>query len=161
MVRQETTPVPATVSAIVSGKRRPNGSGSIHWRPDIGRWVAAINLANGRRVSRRLASQEEGEAVITALINEHADELGYFYAMPRPFVFGNRERRPRQGISPRLRFRVFARDGFRCRYCGAPAPEVHLVLDHVIPVVRGGADTEDNLVTACHDCNLGKADLVL
>jgi hypothetical protein len=32
-----------------------------------------------------------------------------------------------------------------------------LEIDHVIPVVDGGGDNEENLVTACFDCNRGKA----
>jgi 5-methylcytosine-specific restriction endonuclease McrA len=33
---------------------------------------------------------------------------------------------------------------------------VVLHVDHVIPFVAGGATSEDNLVTACEECNLGK-----
>jgi 5-methylcytosine-specific restriction endonuclease McrA len=54
---------------------------------------------------------------------------------------------------------VLARDGFRCRDCGRTEnePGVELHLDHVIPVSRGGPTTEDNLITACNRCNLGKS----
>ncbi len=55
-----------------------------------------------------------------------------------------------------LRFRVLKRDRFTCRYCGRRAPEVTLHVDHVIPLVQGGRDHEDNLVAACADCNIGK-----
>jgi hypothetical protein len=34
---------------------------------------------------------------------------------------------------------------------------VTLEVDHIIPVVSGGKNTEDNLITACFDCNRGKA----
>lgn len=58
-----------------------------------------------------------------------------------------------------IRFDVFNRDGFRCRYCGrGPAQGVYLEADHVIPRSAGGPDTLDNLVTACWDCNRGKSD---
>jgi 5-methylcytosine-specific restriction endonuclease McrA len=62
-----------------------------------------------------------------------------------------------------LRFRVLARDDFRCRYCGRPAasPDVVLHVDHVVPRAAGGGDDPANLVTACADCNLGKSNLVL
>lgn len=56
-----------------------------------------------------------------------------------------------------MRFEILRRDGFRCKYCGAQAPDVALTVDHVIPTALGGADTADNLVTACSDCNAGKA----
>lgn len=73
------------------------------------------------------------------------------------------ERRPgrrqqRAKMPPELRFAVLARDGFRCRYCGRAAPEVPLHVDHVHPVSAGGADTMENLATACVDCNIGKSD---
>jgi predicted RNA-binding Zn-ribbon protein involved in translation (DUF1610 family) len=64
----------------------------------------------------------------------------------------------RDPIQAQLRFRVLQRDAFRCRYCGRGAPQGAILhLDHIIPVTAGGATTEDNLLTACVDCNLGKA----
>ena len=67
--------------------------------------------------------------------------------------------RARDPLPAQLRFSILQRDGFRCRYCGRPgnAPGVVLHVDHVVPVVAGGATTEDNLLTACDECNLGKA----
>lgn len=32
-----------------------------------------------------------------------------------------------------------------------------LHVDHVVPVASGGATNEDNLLTACEECNLGKS----
>lgn len=68
------------------------------------------------------------------------------------------DRRP---LSKRTRFNVFKRDLFTCQYCGRTPPEVVLHCDHVIPVVEGGGDEEENLVTACQDCNLGKSGIPL
>jgi len=59
----------------------------------------------------------------------------------------------RKPIRPKLKFSVLARDNFRCCYCGRKPPEVVLELDHVIP---GGPTTEENLKTACRECNIGK-----
>jgi 5-methylcytosine-specific restriction endonuclease McrA len=39
-----------------------------------------------------------------------------------------------------------------CVYCAEPAE----VVDHVIPLARGGWEHEDNLVPACKPCNLAK-----
>lgn len=61
-------------------------------------------------------------------------------------------------IAVGLRFDVFNRDGFRCRYCGrGPEQGVFLEVDHVVPRSAGGPDTMANLVTACWDCNRGKS----
>ena len=51
---------------------------------------------------------------------------------------------------------VFARDGFRCVYCGRVDPDVELSVDHVEPRMRGGDNTPGNLVTACVECNRQK-----
>jgi len=61
-------------------------------------------------------------------------------------------------LSKRTRFEVFRRDGFACQYCGRTPPDVVLHVDHIQPVAAGGGNDETNLVTACADCNLGKAD---
>jgi 5-methylcytosine-specific restriction endonuclease McrA len=60
-------------------------------------------------------------------------------------------------VSKALRFQVLRRDGHACRYCGRTPPEVKLHVDHVVAVALGGADTPDNLVTACSECNGGKS----
>ena len=60
-------------------------------------------------------------------------------------------------ISKRLRYEILRRDNHACRYCGATAPDVPLTVDHVVPVALGGSDDAGNLVTACRDCNSGKA----
>ncbi|MCW2776642.1 MAG: endonuclease [Frankiales bacterium] len=61
---------------------------------------------------------------------------------------------PYKATVPLTRKAVFARDGGRCVYCGAPATS----LDHVVPKSRGGAHSWDNVVSACGRCNHVKAD---
>ena len=56
-----------------------------------------------------------------------------------------------------LRFDIFRRDNFTCRYCGAQPPDVVLEVDHVVPRVDGGSDDPLNLATSCGDCNRGKS----
>jgi len=55
-----------------------------------------------------------------------------------------------------LRWRVLNRDNFTCQYCGQSAPAVLLHVDHILPRAAGGLDVEENLVTACGACNVGK-----
>lgn len=57
----------------------------------------------------------------------------------------------------KLRFEIFKRDNFACQYCGKGVPDVILEIDHIIPRVSGGGDEIENLLTACFDCNRGKA----
>lgn len=62
----------------------------------------------------------------------------------------------RRPINTRLRFAILERDGFRCRYCGARAPDVELEVDHIVSVNDGGTNDETNLTAACFRCNRGK-----
>ena len=51
---------------------------------------------------------------------------------------------------------LFARDGWRCVYCGTTGGR--LTLDHVVPRSRGGDSVWENVVTSCAPCNLRKGD---
>ncbi|HNQ78219.1 MAG TPA: HNH endonuclease [Acidobacteriota bacterium] len=64
----------------------------------------------------------------------------------------------RKAINKKTRFEVFKRDSFKCQYCGAVAPNVLLVIDHIKPVSLGGTNDLINLITACQPCNAGKSD---
>ncbi len=67
----------------------------------------------------------------------------------------------RRQISKKLRFDVFKRDLFVCQYCGQAPPKVVLEIDHIQPVKHKGGDDADNLITACFNCNRGKAAIKL
>ena len=67
----------------------------------------------------------------------------------------------RNPISKKLRFEIFKRDGFSCKYCNAKPPNVSLEIDHIVPVSKGGNNSQDNLITACFDCNRGKSANIL
>lgn len=51
---------------------------------------------------------------------------------------------------------IFLRDQYCCQYCGQKPSFIDLTMDHVIPVVKGGPKTWENIVTACRFCNLKK-----
>lgn len=67
----------------------------------------------------------------------------------------------RVGLSNKIRFEVFKRDGFKCQYCGKSAPDVVLNADHISPVAKGGKNDLLNLITSCFECNSGKSDRLL
>ena len=54
---------------------------------------------------------------------------------------------------------LFARDGWRCVYCGTAGGR--LTLDHVVPRSRGGESVWENVVTSCAPCNHEKGDRLL
>lgn len=78
-------------------------------------------------------------------------------------------------IRPEKRLRIYARDEWKCVWCGcgvvralivtgaqrpvAEAMGVRLAtLDHVLPRTRGGSNDASNLVTACAECNEARGD---
>jgi 5-methylcytosine-specific restriction endonuclease McrA len=58
----------------------------------------------------------------------------------------------RRKISRRV---LFARDEWRCQYCGTVGK---LTLDHVVPRSRGGDSVWENVVASCAPCNMRKGD---
>jgi 5-methylcytosine-specific restriction endonuclease McrA len=54
------------------------------------------------------------------------------------------------------RVNIYARDRYRCQYCGDRKPIGELTYDHVVPRADGGRTEWSNIVTACQDCNLRK-----
>ena len=59
------------------------------------------------------------------------------------------------------REQIFARDEYRCVYCGERFEPDLLTVDHVQPRMRGGDRSGGNLVTACSACNARKGALRL
>ena len=65
-------------------------------------------------------------------------------------------------------FKVFARDGWRCKICGVATPRERRgtyepdapELDHVVPLAKGGEHSYANTQCACRQCNGMKSDLV-
>lgn len=60
-------------------------------------------------------------------------------------------------------FNIFERDGFRCMYCGKTPKDdkVKLVIDHIMPIVKGGKSEPQNMITSCSKCNNHKYNRLL
>jgi 5-methylcytosine-specific restriction endonuclease McrA len=61
---------------------------------------------------------------------------------------------------PRVKFsrqNVLARDRWTCQYCGKKKRISELSCDHVVPRSLGGKTCWENIVAACMDCNVMKA----
>lgn len=83
-------------------------------------------------------------------------------AIPRPAVirlvkFVHVPRRFRRQVTNTF---LFARDGYRCQFCGRTQsqlrPREGLTRDHLVPLSRGGTNAWTNVVTACSTCNARK-----
>jgi 5-methylcytosine-specific restriction endonuclease McrA len=102
---------------------------------------------------------------IVLLLKDKAEALehsGVYYrserrahAVPHVIRLRTYVRVPRTAVKRISRRAVFARDRFRCQYCGS---DKHLTVDHVIPRSKGGDDSWENVVTSCAPCNLRKGD---
>ena len=65
-------------------------------------------------------------------------------------------------VTPKQRFDILKRDGFRCQLCGATAKHrARLEVDHKTPVSQGGTNDPSNLWTLCFNCNRGKRDSII
>jgi 5-methylcytosine-specific restriction endonuclease McrA len=88
----------------------------------------------------------------------HSERL----AVPRPAVirlnkYVHVPRRFRRQVTNTF---LFARDHYRCQFCGRAQVELRsrecLTRDHLVPFSRGGTDAWTNVVTACSTCNARK-----
>ena len=60
----------------------------------------------------------------------------------------------RRLMTKQLRDEIARRDDYTCRICGKYMPDgIGLVIDHVIPVSRGGTSVPANLQVLCSKCN--------
>lgn len=59
---------------------------------------------------------------------------------------------------PERRLEILKRDGRICAYCRLELSEDSFVLDHLIPIAKGGTSRRFNLVTSCQPCNERKQD---
>jgi len=67
-----------------------------------------------------------------------------------------------EGISAKAWLRLIRRFQWRCAYCGESPPETGaLQPDHVVPLSRGGAHSEGNILPVCPRCNKIKSDRLI
>ncbi len=100
-------------------------------------------------ISMDAATETKAALIANRLISERSELM-------RDLIVGRDSNRPLAHVWNQIRQRIFARDDYTCHYCGERGKR--LECDHVVPVARGGAHDDDNLVTACFKCNRSKRD---
>jgi 5-methylcytosine-specific restriction endonuclease McrA len=101
----------------------------------------------------------KGKAEVVERLDEPLRTATNTYVRPHVIRLMTYVRVP-QAVKRRISRRaLFARDGWRCVYCGDGGSR--LTLDHVVPRSRGGESIWENVVTACGPCNLRKGDRLL
>ena len=71
-------------------------------------------------------------------------------------TYGSKQHLLERYIPPLSNSTLFRRDDHICLYCGERFSERELSRDHVRPLVKGGQDVWENVVTACKVCNSSK-----
>lgn len=56
----------------------------------------------------------------------------------------------------KIRERVLLRDEYTCQQCGRSSPD--LEVDHIIPLHLGGAESDENRQSLCHECHEKKSE---
>ena len=166
----------------------PELSDAAQWLSEAADCVLAHHMPEARQFV--VQSDMPLIAAYTALITGSVNPLVHWQtAMPtvKQHTLRSSQRMP----SASCERSIYARDGWRCRYCGVRVidramraklhrlmPEVarwgarnadkhsalaalSASLDHVIPHSRGGSNEESNLVTACNACQFGRGQWTL
>lgn len=145
-----------------SQKRRPSlpytSEYSRKVRDKHGARCRAWASSEGDEPCDSLATRESHHPLRTTIA--FCDEHGEGWSDLRPIEAPRPPKPERKGITPRKRFTILQRDGFRCQLCGRTAEHdlVALEVDHQQPVSKGGTNDDENLWTLCRDCNQGKSD---
>jgi 5-methylcytosine-specific restriction endonuclease McrA len=87
--------------------------------------------------------------------NECINAIKFKIRIPRIILLVFYDRLPVKEVKF-TRKNIYDRDGNRCQYCGRRFEPKELNLDHVIPQVKGGKTTWDNVVCSCIKCNMKK-----
>ena len=115
-------------------------------------------------VRRALRLVIDGKAVIVEAEGERVKSERL--ELPRPAVirlvkFVHVPRRFRRQVTNTF---LFARDDYRCQFCGRTQHELKhrecLTRDHLVPLSRGGTNAWTNVLTACSSCNTRKGNLL-
>lgn len=73
----------------------------------------------------------------------------------RAWFAGNRFRRRNAPLTEEAMLWIESLEDPLCTYCGAPAD----TLDHIVPIVKGGDSSRENLTPACRTCNRRKSSM--
>jgi len=64
-------------------------------------------------------------------------------------------------VTKKIKEQLLADANGKCEYCGVTVDEHTAMVDHKIPLSKGGSSDIDNLAIACQKCNIMKADRIL
>ncbi len=115
---------------------------------------ASFEPLNVTSVRRAHVLVFKGKAEVLEQLDRPLRSASDTYAWPHVIRLVHYVKVPRAVQRKISRRALFARDGWRCVYCGST--KGRLTLDHVVPRSRGGDSVWENVVTSCAPCNLRK-----
>src|SRR5919108_16143 len=115
-----------------------------------------LNVCSVRRAHVLLF---KGKAEIIEVLDRPLHSASDTYPWPHVIRLVTYVHVPRAAQRKISRRALFARDEWRCVYCGTTAGR--LTLDHVVPRSRGGDSVWENVVTSCAPCNMRKGNRLL
>jgi 5-methylcytosine-specific restriction endonuclease McrA len=120
---------------------------------------ASYEPLNVTTVRRAYVLVFKGKAELIEELDQPLRSASDTYPWPHVIRLVSYVRVPRAVQRKISRRALFARDNWRCVYCGSSGSR--LTLDHVVPRSRGGDSVWENVVTSCAPCNLRKGDRLL
>ena len=96
-----------------------------------------------------------GKVEVIEEYNHHIHSVSFTIKLPAVVRLLKMVKRPKRPVKF-SRQNIYARDRYKCQYCGEKYPSEELTYDHIIPRSRGGKTAWENIVTCCVDCNRTK-----
>jgi 5-methylcytosine-specific restriction endonuclease McrA len=122
------------------------GSAVVLFIPELRR---DTRLKAATKAARLDAERRRAEQLHAEQQDEQRRRAEYLQQRAEQLRAGPQRKRP----SRDMRRTVYHRDGGRCVYCGST---FDLQYDHIVPVVRGGGTSVENLQLLCGECNQRK-----
>jgi hypothetical protein len=114
----------------------------------------SVLLSTGNRFNRKINVTDDTILEIKYAVVQYEKRLGKLKRSVSAHVDSHDPAQPqRERISDQVRMFVWQRDEGKCVQCGR---RDKLEFDHVIPVSRGGSNTERNIQLLCETCNRSK-----
>ena len=96
-----------------------------------------------------------GKVEIIEEYNREIHAISFTVKLPSVIRLLHIVRRP-NGPVKFSRQNIYARDRYKCQYCGDRFSSEDLTYDHILPRSRGGRTAWENIVTCCIECNRKK-----
>ena len=97
----------------------------------------------------------ESWAQLSAAVEDSIGTSSKRLKIPRVILLQAYDHLPRAKVRF-SRLNIYSRDKSTCQYCGKRPPRAELNLDHVVPRMKGGVTSWENVVCSCVPCNLKK-----